>query len=107
MWYLILLLTSSLAGCANRYSEECFYRVGQGALRMSLWNQWGGGPKKFVNRCHKKLENQFALSVYCKVKESRESVKQNLMCACVVQCCDVSLLDCDAVVAHSRQRRVI
>jgi hypothetical protein len=24
MWYLILLLLSSLMGCVNRYSEECF-----------------------------------------------------------------------------------
>jgi hypothetical protein len=45
MWHLALLL-SSLVGCANRYSEECFYRVGHGALGMSLWNQEGGVPKK-------------------------------------------------------------
>jgi hypothetical protein len=31
MWYLILLLLSSLVGCANRYSEECF-----------LWGKAGG-----------------------------------------------------------------
>jgi hypothetical protein len=38
-------------GCANRYSEECFLYVGQGALEMSLWNQGGGVPKKFGNHC--------------------------------------------------------
>jgi hypothetical protein len=43
----ILLPSSSLVGCGNRCSEECFYNVGQRALRMSLWNQGGGaGARK-------------------------------------------------------------
>jgi hypothetical protein len=49
MLYLILLLLSSLVGCANGYSEECFYKVGEGALGMSLWNHGGGSPEKFGN----------------------------------------------------------
>jgi hypothetical protein len=28
---------------------NAFYRVGQGALGMSLWNQGGGGMKMFAN----------------------------------------------------------
>jgi hypothetical protein len=44
MCYPILL--SALVGCADRYSEECFYRAGQGALGMSLWNQRGDNKKK-------------------------------------------------------------
>jgi hypothetical protein len=43
MRYLILLLLSSLVGCANRYSEECFIR--QESLGMSLWYQGSGGTK--------------------------------------------------------------
>jgi hypothetical protein len=32
--------------CANHYSEKnTFYRAGQGALRIILWNQGGGGPE--------------------------------------------------------------
>jgi hypothetical protein len=41
--YLVLL--SSLVGCVNRHSEECFHRVVQGAVGMGLSNQGGGGPK--------------------------------------------------------------
>jgi hypothetical protein len=44
MWYLILLLLSSLVGCANRYSEECFYRIWQGH-----WG-WDYGTKREVGR---------------------------------------------------------
>jgi hypothetical protein len=33
-------------GYANHHSEESFYRVGQGALGVSLWNQGGSDPKK-------------------------------------------------------------
>jgi hypothetical protein len=36
-----------LVGCAHRYSgKNAFLGVGQGAQRMSLWNQGGGGPTK-------------------------------------------------------------
>jgi hypothetical protein len=38
-----------LLGRANSYSEEFFYKVGEGALGMSLWNQGGSGLKKFGN----------------------------------------------------------
>jgi hypothetical protein len=31
--------------------KNAFYRVEQGALGMSLWNQRGGGPEKFGNHC--------------------------------------------------------
>jgi hypothetical protein len=40
-----------LVGCAYRCSEECFYRVEQGAQGMSSCNQGDGGPKKFYNHC--------------------------------------------------------
>jgi hypothetical protein len=33
--------------------KNAFYRVGQGALGMSLWNQGGGGPKTFGNHWSK------------------------------------------------------
>jgi hypothetical protein len=33
--------------------KNAFYRVGQGALGMGLWNQGGGGPKKFGNHWFK------------------------------------------------------
>jgi hypothetical protein len=36
MRYLILLLLLYLVVCANSLSEECFHRVGQGVLGMSL-----------------------------------------------------------------------
>jgi hypothetical protein len=45
-----------LVGCANRCSEECFYRVEQGAQGISC-NQGGGGPKKFGNLCSEDFDN--------------------------------------------------
>jgi hypothetical protein len=49
MRYLILLLLSSLEGCTNAVLKNAFYRVGEGALGMSLWNQGCSGPKMFGN----------------------------------------------------------
>jgi hypothetical protein len=39
--------------------KNAFYRVGQGALWMSLWNHGGGCPKKFRNHCIKSTDVNF------------------------------------------------
>jgi hypothetical protein len=54
----MLLLLTSLMGCANRYYEEDFCRTGQGVMGMSLWNQGGGGPKKFGDHCSKSFPDE-------------------------------------------------
>jgi hypothetical protein len=32
-----------------------FFKKGRGALWVCIWNQGGGGPKKFGNHCYKEL----------------------------------------------------
>jgi hypothetical protein len=82
MWYLILLLLSSLMCCANRYSDECLYSVWHGALVVSLWNQGGGCPeilgttaleqsvKEFLNGQKRKFSSKFSCSSHGKLVTS-------------------------------------
>jgi hypothetical protein len=49
-YFIIIFLSGQTAVLKNAY-----YRVGQGTLGMRLWNQGGGGPKKFANHCSKLL----------------------------------------------------
>jgi hypothetical protein len=43
----------------------CFFKKGRGALWLCLWNQGGGGPKKFGNYCSRVLVREISCPLVC------------------------------------------